>query len=77
MINESEIEIQLPVHDRNLQLDAPAITEQLDGGVKDGSKMQEEEKLLKAAESMGIGAYMVRVVAIFGRVVKYLNQVRT
>jgi hypothetical protein len=75
IINESEVEIQLPVHDRNLQLDAPAITEQLDGGVKDTSELPEEEKVVAAAENMGIGAYMVRVVAIYGRVVKYLNQV--
>lgn len=75
LINEAEIEIQLPVHDRNLQLDAPAITEQLDGGVKDPSDIPGEEKLAKAAGSMGIGAYAVRAVAIFGRAVKYLNQV--
>ena len=75
LISEGEIEIQLPVHDRNLQLDAPAITEQLDGGVKDTSDTAEEQKLARAAESMGVGAYAVRAVAIFGRVVKYLNQV--
>lgn len=77
IINEGELEIQLPVHDRNLQLDAAAITEQLDGGVKDTSELSEEEKMAKAAESMGIGAYMVRVVAIYGRVVKYLSRVRS
>jgi len=77
IINEGELEIQLPVHDRNLQLDAPAITEQLDGGVKDTSDLSEEEKLAKATESMGIGGYMVRVVAIYDRVVKYLSRVRS
>jgi hypothetical protein len=77
IINESDVEIQLPVHDRNLQLEVQAITEQLDGGVKDTSELPEEEKVAAAAESMGIGAYMVRAVAIYGRVVKYLNQVRS
>lgn len=75
-INEADLEIQLPVHDRNLQLNSPAITEQLDGGVKDPSNLPEDEKLAKAAENMGIGAYIVRVISIFGRVVKYVNQVR-
>ncbi|KAA8912786.1 fungal-specific transcription factor domain-containing protein [Sphaerosporella brunnea] len=74
IINESEVEIQLPVHDRNLQLDVQAITEQLDGGVKDTSELPEEEKVAVAAENMGIGAYIVRAVAMYGRVVKYLNQ---
>lgn len=77
IINESELEIQLPVHDRNLQLDASAITEQLDGGVKGAADLSEEERVAKAAEGMGIGAYMVRAVAIYGRVVKYLSQVRS
>ena len=75
-INESEVEIQLPVHDRNLELNAPAITPQLDGTFNDASDMLEQEKAAKAIESTGIGAYVIRIVALYGRVVKYLNQVR-
>ncbi|CAZ79391.1 unnamed protein product [Tuber melanosporum] len=69
LIAESEVEIQLPVHDRNLELDIPAVTEQLDGTVK-GSVGEVGD----ATECMGVAAYMVRVVALYGRVVKYLNQ---
>ncbi|PWW73411.1 hypothetical protein C7212DRAFT_354255 [Tuber magnatum] len=69
LLAESEIEIQLPVHDRNLELDMPAVTEQLDGTVK-GSR----EEIGDVAGAMGVAAYMVRVVALYGRVVKYLNQ---
>ncbi|CUS08537.1 unnamed protein product [Tuber aestivum] len=69
LIAESEIEVQLPVHDRNLELDIPAVTEQLDGTVK-GSR----EEVGDVTGAMGVTAYMVRVVALYGRVVKYLNQ---
>lgn len=75
VINESQVEIQLPVHDRNLRLDTPATTEQLDGGIKDNSDASEDEKIKNATDNMGIGAYMIRAVAMYGRVVKYLNQV--
>ncbi|KAI5804470.1 fungal-specific transcription factor domain-containing protein [Geopyxis carbonaria] len=74
VINENEVEIQLPVHDQNLHLDSPATTEQLDGGIKDNSEASEDEKIKNATDNMGIGAYMIRVVAMYGRVVKYLNQ---
>ncbi|RPA99720.1 hypothetical protein L873DRAFT_1682915 [Choiromyces venosus 120613-1] len=69
LIVESEVEIQLPVHDRNLELDIPAVTEQLDGTVKDYG-----EEVGDVTGDMGVAAYMVRVVALYGRVVKYLNQ---
>jgi len=70
LIAESEVEIQLPVHDRNLELGIPAVTEQLDGTVKDSG-----EEIGDVTGDMGVAAYMVRVVALYGRVVKYLNQV--
>lgn len=70
LIAESEIEIQLPVHDRNLELGIPAVTEQLDGTVKDSG-----EEVGDVTGDMGVAAYMVRIVALYGRVVKYLNQV--
>ena len=75
-INELDMEIQLPVNDRNIQLDSPAITERLDGSIKDDSDLPEEEKHTRAAKSMGTAAYTVRIIDIFGRVVKYVNQVR-
>jgi len=70
LIAESEVEIQLPVHDRNLELGIPAVTEQLDGTVKDSG-----EEVGDVTGNMGVAAYMVRAVALYGRVVKYLNQV--
>lgn len=73
IISESELEIQLPTHDKNLELDIPAITEQLDGTVRS------PENLVPGSvvENMGVGAYMVRVIALYGRVAKYFNQVST
>lgn len=73
IISESELGIQLPTHDRNLELDIPAITEQLDGTIRFSESLQSGN----AAENMGIGAYMVRVIALYGRVAKYFNQVST
>lgn len=73
IISESELGIQLPSHDKNLELDLPTITEQLDGNVRfPGSPGSS-----RATENMGVGAYIVRVIALYGRVVKYVNQVST
>lgn len=70
IISESELGIQLPSHDKNLELNLPTITEQLDGNVR----FLEPGR---ATENMGVGAYIVRVIALYGRVVKYVNQVST
>lgn len=67
---ESELEIQLPVRERNLELDMPAITERLDG-TAEGFEGENGDP----SDNMGVSAYMVRIVALYGRVVKYVNQV--
>ncbi|KAI5847810.1 fungal-specific transcription factor domain-containing protein [Morchella snyderi] len=74
LISESEIEIQLPSHDRNLELDIPTITERLDGtvNVRDVKGLALGESNI--VDNMGIGAYIVRVIALYGRVAKYFNQ---
>lgn len=69
IISESELGIQLPSHDKNLEFDLPTITEQLDGNVLGSPEPSH------ATENMGVGAYIVRVIALYGRVVKYVNQV--
>lgn len=75
ILNEDEVQIQLPVNDRNLELDIPAITEQLGGGIRGASSEDESKLAAKAVENMGLGAYMIRIVALYGRAVKYINQV--
>jgi hypothetical protein len=75
LISESEIEIQLPSHDRNLELDIPTVTERLDGtvNVRDVKGLVLGESNI--VDNMGVGAYIVRVVSLYGRVAKYFNQV--
>lgn len=65
MIIESDIEIPLPMNDSDLDLGRAMVTERLDGTVKG----QEAN----ARNNMGVAAYMIRVIALFGRVSKYLN----
>ena len=68
MIIESDIEIQLPMSDRDLELAIEEkVTERLDGTVAGDVK--------NAKDNMGVAAYMVRAIALFGRVSKYLNLV--
>lgn len=75
VFQENDMAIQLPVHDRNLQLDSPAITERLDGGIKDNSDVEPEEKLARSTANMGLGGYIIKIVALYSRVTKYLHQV--
>lgn len=73
VIQAFDIDVQLPNSDRNLELDIPAITENLDGTTK-GAKTN-PELAVTAKENMNVAAYMVKVVAQFGKVIKYLNLV--
>lgn len=75
LISESEIEIQLPSHDRNLELDIPTITERLDGSVNVRNLKDLALGENNIVDNMGVGAYIVRVVSLYGRVAKYFNQV--
>lgn len=67
MIIESDLEIQLPMVDKDLNLGVNKVTERLDGTVARADEKQDPR------ESMGVAAYMIRVIAVFGRVSKYLN----
>lgn len=68
MIIESDLEIQLPMVDRDLNLGSNKVTERLDGSVVRIDETQSDPR-----ESMGVAAYMIRIIALFGRVSKYLN----
>lgn len=72
-IAETELEIQLPSHDRNLELDIPTITERLNGTAHWPGGLEASS----TTDNMGVGAYMVRVIALYGRVARYFNQVST
>lgn len=68
-ILEADIFVQLPVNDKYLELDMPAASEKLDGTVTPGEDPEE------AKRSTGVIAYMIRVVALYGRILRYLNLV--
>lgn len=72
-IKEETLKIPLPVKEKNFQLDMPAPTENLQGEVL-GPLMPEEGGQVDAKENMGVAAYMVKAISIWGRVINHLNQ---
>lgn len=70
--NEEYLHIQLPINESCFQLEIPGATESLDGGVPNpvspGLGQISDPK-----ENMGVAAYVIRAVALWGRIVKYLN----
>ncbi|OAA38569.1 zinc finger transcription factor 1 [Metarhizium rileyi] len=72
-IKEESLDIQLPVKESCFQLDMPAETESLDGSspLSDSTGRGHDPK---ARENMGVAAYTIRAIAIWGRIVAYLHQ---
>ncbi|KAF2817009.1 uncharacterized protein BDZ99DRAFT_456812 [Mytilinidion resinicola] len=68
-VNEQFIQVQLPVREQLYIDEIPASTEALDGGVSTSNS----EQLLDAKANMGVMAYLIRLVAIWGELIKYLN----
>ena len=73
MTNESDIEIQLPMIDRDLDLGQQKLTERLDGSIPTPTSATARQDNLR--DNMGVAAYMIRIIALFRRVTKYLNMV--
>lgn len=70
--NEENIKVQLPIKESHFRMEIPGGTEDLDGVVP--SPMSPDgEQASNPQENMGVAAYMVRIIAIWGRVIKYLN----
>lgn len=70
--DEDVIKVQLPVKESNFQMEIPGPTESLDGRVPNPVKTGTEQ-ISDPQGNMGVAAYMIRVIAIWGRVIKYLN----
>ncbi|KAL9114911.1 MAG: hypothetical protein Q9227_001154 [Pyrenula ochraceoflavens] len=70
--NEEYMHIQLPVKEAQFQMEIPGVTENLDGQVQNpvspGMGQVTDPK-----ENMGVAAYVIRAVVLWGRIVKYLN----
>lgn len=71
-IKEESISIPLPVSERHFQLDMPMRTEFLDG--KPGpSSGPDDASIEDARNNMGAGAFSIRALALWGRIVQYHN----
>lgn len=70
--NEEYLHIQLPIKESHFQLEIPGPTEDLFGGVPNPITPGNGQ-ISGARDNMGIAAYVIRAVVLWGRIVKYLN----
>ncbi|CAD0086380.1 unnamed protein product [Aureobasidium mustum] len=63
---------QLPVKEHFFQFEIPGTTEVLEGPIPDNTE-NSGPHALSATENMGVAAYIIRLVAIWGRVIRYMN----
>ena len=70
--DEETIKVQLPIKESNFQMEIPGPTESLDGRLLNVSPSDNND-LADSMDNMGIAAYMIRIIALWGRVIKYLN----
>ena len=70
--DEAMIKIQLPIKESKFQMGIPGSTESLDGRVPNPT-VTDTGQLHNPKENMGVAAYMIRVLGLWGRVIQYLN----
>lgn len=70
--NEDTIHIQLPIKEMYFQMEIPGPTESLDGSVPN-QVADDTGQISNPKDNMGVCSYLVRVIALWGRIVKYLN----
>lgn len=70
--NEETIKVQLPIKESHFLREIPGPTESLDGDVPNPMTSDAGE-LSNARDNMGVASYMIRIIALWGRVIKYLN----
>jgi hypothetical protein len=71
-IKEESIKVQLPIKEKFFQLDMPGPTEDLKGNVPHPVSPGAGQ-LSNAKDNMGVAAYMIRAIALWGRIINYLN----
>lgn len=72
-VKEDTLKIQLPVKERLFQLDMPGPTEDLAGNVPHPVPT-DEGQLSNPKDNMGVAAYMIKSIALWGRIIGFLNQ---
>lgn len=70
--DENSIKIQLPIKEACFQMEIPGPTESLDGSVPNRIA-EDTSQMADPRDNMGVCAYIVRIIALWGRAVKYLN----
>ncbi|KAM7191419.1 Fungal specific transcription factor domain containing protein [Rhypophila sp. PSN 637] len=70
-IREETLNIPLPIKEKNFQYDMPGPTETLSGAVLEPYA---DVNISEAKDNMGVAAWMIKVIALWGRVIGYLNQ---
>ena len=70
--NEDYLHIQLPIKEYHFQMEIPGPTENLTGEVPN-PVTPGNGQISDAKENMGVAAYVIRAVVLWGRIVKYLN----
>ena len=69
---EEHIEVQLPTKEFNFLHGRPGPTETLNGGRTQSTLIDDGEEA-SAKDNMGVASYLVRIIVLWGRVVKHLN----
>ncbi|KAK4163437.1 fungal-specific transcription factor domain-containing protein [Cladorrhinum sp. PSN259] len=70
-IREETLKIPLPIREKNFQYDMPGPTETLSGQILEPGS---EDQIAEAKNNMGVAAWMIKVIALWGRIIGYLNQ---
>ncbi|KAJ5746391.1 hypothetical protein N7520_011573 [Penicillium odoratum] len=70
--NEKFLHIQLPIKETHFQMEIPGPTEDLDGDILNPTP-EDSGQLSNAKDNMGVSAYIIRAIVIWGRLVDYLN----
>ncbi|CAK7220298.1 hypothetical protein SBRCBS47491_004140 [Sporothrix bragantina] len=78
-VKEESVKIQLPIKEKYFLLDMPGSTENLAGHpvtppAAVAADAEDDGQLYDAKDNMGVAAYMIRAIAVWGRVINYLNQ---
>ena len=72
MLIEENIQVQLPIAEKNFQMEIPGPTESLGGSIPNPIS-PDTGQISDPKKNMGVAAYLIRVIALFGRVNEYIN----
>jgi len=70
--NEKFLQIQLPIKESHFQMEIPGPTEDLEGNVPNPVP-EGMGQLSNPKDNMGVSAYIIRAIMLWGRIVDYLN----